>query len=151
MLGLVAQHLILDNPHGYICRLTRSKKCQVPSLSIDFPLVLELMAINLKLKVRKRKKEKGRRQWKKKTQHFLYIMPPLETCPSNHRDPPTTPFGFGLGYLRSVHISHPPSNLHHASTTSRQVQKTIHSRLVLSRLGFMRSVCIIGWFDSICI
>ncbi|KAG0186030.1 hypothetical protein DFQ28_008422 [Apophysomyces sp. BC1034] len=50
--GPVAQHLVLENPRGYICRLTQSKKFQVPSLPVDFALALELMAMSLKLKKR---------------------------------------------------------------------------------------------------
>ncbi|CAO3601435.1 unnamed protein product [Absidia cylindrospora] len=50
--GLVAQHLLLDNPCGYICRLKRLKKFQVPALVPEFGSALQLFAMNLKLKKR---------------------------------------------------------------------------------------------------
>ncbi|CAO3588657.1 unnamed protein product [Absidia cylindrospora] len=50
--GLVTEHLLLDNPCGYICRLKRLKRFQVPSHVAEFGSALQLFSVNLKLKKR---------------------------------------------------------------------------------------------------
>ncbi|SAM00626.1 hypothetical protein [Absidia glauca] len=50
--GTVAEFLIMDNPSGYVCRLSRSRLYQVPHSYEEFPKLLHLLAASMRMKLR---------------------------------------------------------------------------------------------------